>query len=67
MPWTTPLAGRSNVKVKDPVCGMKIEDRDAKYRSDYQGTFYYFCGPDCKIAFDQDPERYLTAGAASKR
>ena len=31
-------------------------------QSDYQGATYYFCAPGCKVAFDQDPEKYLQAG-----
>jgi YHS domain-containing protein len=28
-------------------------------QSEYQGTTYYFCAPGCKVAFDQEPEKYL--------
>ena len=55
------------MKVRDPVCGMMIEERDAKFRSDYQGSFYYFCNADCKAAFDKDPARYTAAGVSSER
>jgi Cu+-exporting ATPase len=27
--------------------------------SRYKGTTYYFCNPNCKKAFDADPEKYL--------
>ena len=31
------------MKVKDTVCGMTAEDKDAAATSDYQGKTYYFC------------------------
>jgi Cu+-exporting ATPase len=47
------------MKVKDPVCGMTIEDSDAAAESTYKGTTYYFCSSSCKEAFDGDPESYI--------
>lgn len=45
-------------QVKDPVCGMMIEDRDAVGTSEYEGKKYYFCSKDCKVEFDENPEDY---------
>lgn len=45
-------------KVKDPVCGMIIEDGDAVGTSDYEGKRYYFCSNDCKKEFDENPGDY---------
>ncbi len=47
------------MKVKDPVCGMTIEDSDAAAVSTYKGATYYFCSSSCKEDFDKDPEAYL--------
>lgn len=47
------------MQVKDPVCGMMIEDGEAVAKSDYQGSFYYFCSIECKRAFDANPEQYV--------
>ena len=44
--------------VKDPVCGMMIDEKTAAGRSEYEGTVYYFCAPICKQKFDGDPRRY---------
>jgi YHS domain-containing protein len=44
--------------VKDPVCGMTIDEKTAKGQSEYQGQTYYFCAPVCKTKFDQDPAKY---------
>jgi Cu+-exporting ATPase len=51
-------------KVKDPVCGMTIEDKDAVATSDYHGHRYHFCSQDCKTEFDANPDDYAdrTAG-----
>ena len=45
-------------KVKDPVCGMTIEDTDAPMMSDYEGKRYYFCSKECKTTFDESPDDY---------
>ncbi len=51
--------------VKDPVCGMVIDEKKAAATSEYKGTTYYFCARGCKVAFDKAPERYL-AGTGKK-
>jgi len=48
--------------VVDPVCGMKIESEKAKYKTVYKGKLYYFCSLQCKRAFEENPEYYLTQG-----
>jgi len=45
--------------VKDPVCGMTIEEKDAVGTSTYKGITYYFCSPICKEDFDKNPEAFL--------
>ncbi len=45
-------------QVKDPVCGMMIEDKDAVATSEYHEKKYYFCSKDCKVEFDENPEDY---------
>jgi YHS domain-containing protein len=49
------------MKVKDPVCGMTIEDSDAVATSTYKGKKYYFCSDDCKVTFDESPDDYAGA------
>jgi len=46
------------MKVKDPVCGMTIEDKDAAATSSFKGTMYHFCSSSCKDKFDKDPGSY---------
>lgn len=44
---------------KDPVCGMDVDPKTAKFKSDYQGKVYFFCSEDCKVKFDQNPEVFV--------
>jgi len=44
---------------KDPVCGMTVDEKTAKFKSQYRGKAYYFCAQSCKITFDKDPARYI--------
>ena len=52
------------MQVKDPVCGMMVDDQTAPARSTYQGNTYYFCGEDCKKQFDANPSRYTAEAGA---
>lgn len=44
--------------VKDPVCGLSIDERQARATSEHEGRVYYFCSPSCQQIFAQDPERH---------
>lgn len=45
--------------VRDPVCGMTIDETDAVATSTFDGRTYYFCSKDCKEEFDANPEDYV--------
>ncbi len=45
-------------QVKDPVCGMMVDDATAVGTSEHQGKHYYFCSKDCKVEFDENPDDY---------
>jgi YHS domain-containing protein len=45
--------------LKDPVCGMDVDEATAPAKSEYQGNTYYFCCPVCKETFDKEPEKYI--------
>jgi YHS domain-containing protein len=40
---------------------MQVNEKTAKLEMDYKGKTYYFCAPGCKIAFEENPEKYLRA------
>ncbi len=42
----------------DPVCKMKVDEKTAKFKSEYQGKTYYFCAPGCKREFDRNPKKF---------
>jgi YHS domain-containing protein len=59
-------AGMREVSVKDPVCGMIIDEQEARAAGQFsvdEGQTYYFCNESCKRAFDTDPARFLRAPA----
>ena len=43
---------------KDPVCGMTVDEKTAKFKSDYMGKTYYFCAASCKTTFDKNPLKF---------
>ncbi len=46
---------------KDPVCGMMVDEKKAKFKSDYNGKTYYFCAASCKTVFDKNPTKFNSA------
>lgn len=46
---------------KDPVCGMDVDETNARATSEHAGRTYYFCAPGCKREFDSNPEKYAKA------
>jgi Cu+-exporting ATPase len=49
--------------VKDPVCGMQVEERQAKASAQHQGRTFYFCSTECREQFQQEPDRYARQSA----
>lgn len=43
---------------KDPVCGMMVDEKKAKFKSEYNGKTFYFCAPSCKATFDKNPAKF---------
>ncbi len=46
----------------DPVCGMTVTVTPDALAAEHAGQMYYFCGSGCKVAFTDDPHRYLAHG-----
>lgn len=56
----TNQADENHFVVTDPVCGMKVDSKNAKGgQHSYKEKDYYFCNPKCKDKFISDPEQYL--------
>jgi Cu2+-exporting ATPase len=47
-------------KVKDPVCGMELEQEMAYSKTVYAGKTFYFCSKQCEENFKKNPEKYAT-------
>ena len=45
----------------DPICGMTVDEKTAKFTSEYKEKNYYFCAPGCKKKFDADLKIRVTA------
>jgi Cu+-exporting ATPase len=51
----------TSLSYKDPVCGMAVDSTNARGGShDHLGRTYYFCNPNCRLKFREDPEKYLS-------
>ena len=48
----------ANAKVKDVVCGMEIDPKDAAATMEHQGKTYHFCSPACHDKFMASPQDY---------
>ena len=48
----------------DPICKMTVDEKTAKFTSEYKGKKYYFCAPGCKKTFDAAPEKYAQMNRA---
>lgn len=52
---------------KDVVCGMEVDAKKAHQHSEVDGIKYYFCSPECKVKFDNDPAFFVEREMAAKR
>ncbi len=62
-------AGMYGEVVKDPVCGLKVDQSKAKaagFLRTYQHQPYYFCSEACKDHFEKNPQRYAEKPAEEK-
>jgi len=45
--------------VKDPVCGVEVDEKTTQYRSIHANNVYYFSSSACKAEFDKNPLKYV--------
>ncbi len=50
-----------NKMVKDPVCGMEVNEKKALSYS-FEGKEYYFCNESCLHSFEKEPSKYIKTG-----
>jgi len=46
---------------RDPVCGMTVDEENARFETDWKGKSYYFCSPGCLASFKAHPEKFARA------
>jgi Cu+-exporting ATPase len=44
--------------IKDPVCGMQVDEKSAAGSVEHEDQTYYFCSVSCQRAFETDPGAY---------
>lgn len=49
--------------VTDPVCGMKVDERNSTISADYKDKKFHFCSEECKEVFETNPEPYAQNAA----
>jgi YHS domain-containing protein len=42
----------------DVVCKMQVNEKTAKWKSEYKAKTYSFCSQVCKQEFDKNPEKF---------
>ena len=53
----------SETLVRDPVCGVAVNQDHAAAKTDYAGVRYYFCSTACQNQFEASPKEYLSRTA----
>ncbi|MCK4953383.1 YHS domain-containing protein [Candidatus Bathyarchaeota archaeon] len=44
---------------RDPVCGLILDDRTAKFRFNHGGVKYFFCSVGCKKKFKRNRDKFV--------
>jgi YHS domain-containing protein len=48
---------------EDPVCGIKIDDKQAEFQTMFAGKKYFFCSDECRKEFEERPDEYVETAA----
>ena len=56
-----PFLSSKSETAMDAVCGMSVDTSNPPGGvSTHTHKVYYFCGPGCRVAFEKDPECYIS-------
>ena len=44
--------------LRDPVCGVNLDEKTAKYKISHDGEKYYFCSVKCKKKFKRNRAKF---------
>jgi YHS domain-containing protein len=50
--------------MKDPVCGMKVDENRGEFQTQFAGKKYFFCSDECRKEFEAEPDAYVETAAA---
>ena len=66
MPHTHPHLGKKqpaqrvcDVMPRDPVCGVRLDEKTARYKIKHEGETYYFCSVKCKKKFKRHRRKFV--------
>jgi Cu+-exporting ATPase len=51
--------------VKDPVCGMNVDQKSTSHSASFGGQTHFFCSENCLMKFRNEPERYVGSNPAT--
>jgi YHS domain-containing protein len=60
----TPIREKGPSMTSCPVCGMKVDKKNAAAQTTYEGKTYYFCSKECQDTFTANPEKYTEKAGA---
>ncbi len=55
-----PSASPQEATTRDPVCGMNVDPKTAKLKTEHDGHQYHFCSSKCQDKFVAEPSDYIT-------
>jgi len=47
----------------DPVCGMKVDEKESEFKTQFAGRKYFFCSDECRKEFESQPSEYVETAA----
>jgi Cu+-exporting ATPase len=50
---------KTKIMPKDPVCGIVLDEKTAKFKITYDGETYHFCSLACKKKFKRHPMKFV--------
>ncbi len=48
---------------RDPVCGMRVEEKESEFQTQFAGKKYFFCSEECRKEFENQPVEYIEVAA----
>jgi len=50
---------KDETMLRDPVCGVILNEKTAKFKINHEGKKYYFCSVDCKKKFKRNRSKFV--------